>query len=172
MSAPKLSYISFEEFRADIEALANAIKGASWVPDYIIGIGRGGLMPGLFLSHALGLPLLTIDYSTSIPDFSDELLAKLALRSASGENLLFVDDINDSGRTIGRLRAALAANSLPGNIRFAVLIDNVVSTEQVDYRTRSIDRTIVKDWFVFPWEAVAATDSIVEDAQEVPERTR
>jgi hypothetical protein len=41
----------------------------------------------------------------------------------------------------------------------------------VSYRARVIDRRVVKDWFVFPWEAVATADAIAQDAAEIPERT-
>ena len=86
--------------------------------------------------------------------------------------MLFVDDINDSGRTITHLRGALAAaGAVEGSVRFAMLIDNVSSAERIEYSARTIDRTVTKDWFVFPWEAVAPAAAIAEDAAEVPERT-
>jgi hypothetical protein len=55
-------------------------------------------------------------------------------------------------------------------VRFATLIDNTASAEQVDYRHRTIDRRETKDWFVFPWEAVAPPAAIEDDAAAVPER--
>jgi hypoxanthine phosphoribosyltransferase len=112
-----------------------------------------------------------VDYSSQVQDFADEPLVKLARRTREGQHLLFLDDINDSGRTIAHLRGALrAAEAVPENIRFATLIDNVRSAETVDYRARTIDRTVNKDWFVFPWEAVAPAQSLIEDAAAVPER--
>ena len=96
---------------------------------------------------------------------------KLARRTRDGERLLFLDDINDSGRTITHLRTALAAaDAVPGAVRFATLIDNESSAERVDYRHRTIDRQVTKDWFVFPWEAVAPAASLEGDAAAVPER--
>ena len=59
---------------------------------------------------------------------------------------------------------------MSGAVRFATLIDNSVSTERVDYRARVIDRTVTKDWFVFPWEAVAPAASHLADATAVPDR--
>jgi hypothetical protein len=55
-------------------------------------------------------------------------------------------------------------------IRFATLLDNIVSSQRVEYRAREIDRTVTKDWFVFPWEAVAPAASIAADAAEIPQR--
>jgi hypoxanthine phosphoribosyltransferase len=163
--------IPHDEFVAAVHALAALLADDDWKPDFIIGIGRGGLAPAVYLSHATGMPMLSVDYSSQVKDFADEPLAKLARRTQTGERLLFLDDINDSGRTIGHLRDVLsAAGAAPGSIRFATLIDNVSSAQKVDYRARTIDRTVNKDWFVFPWEAVAPAQSLVEDAAAVPER--
>jgi hypoxanthine phosphoribosyltransferase len=165
------THIPQDDFVTAIHALAAALAADGWKPDFIIGVGRGGLVPAVFLSHATGLPMLSVDYSSQVKDFADEPLAKLARRTAKGERLLFLDDINDSGRTIGHLRDTLAAGgAAPGAIRFATLIDNVSSAQTVDYRARTIDRRDTKDWFIFPWEAVAPDVVIAQDAAAVPER--
>lgn len=164
--------IEQDEFVAAIHTLAAVLTTDAWKPDFIIGVGRGGLAPAVFLSHATGLPMLSVDYSSQVKDFADEPLTKLAKRTQTGERLLFLDDINDSGRTIAHLRAKLAeGDAVDGSIRFATLIDNVSSAQTVDYRARTIDRRVTKDWFIFPWEAVAPSAAIEDDAAAVPERT-
>ena len=168
---PNFSNIAHGEFVAAVRDLADQLAADAWRPHFIIGVGRGGLVPAVFLSHASGLPMLSVDYSSQVKDFADEPLVKLAARTRAGERLLFLDDINDSGRTITHLRLQLAAaEAKPGAVRFATLIDNESSAERVDYRHRTIDRRVTKDWFVFPWEAVAPVTAIEEDAAEVPER--
>ena len=169
---PVFTEIAQDAFVAAIRDLAAQLAATTdWKPDFIIGVGRGGLTPAVFLSHATGLPMLSVDHSSQVKDFADEPLVKLAARTRAGERLLFLDDINDSGRTIAHLRGALAAaNAAPGSVRFATLIDNVSSAERVDYRARTIDRRRTKDWFVFPWEAVAPASSLVGDAAAVPGR--
>ena len=169
---PIFTPIPQHEFVAAIHILAaKLVEDTEWKPDYIIGIGRGGLVPAVFLSHAIGLPTLSVDYSIQVKDFADEPLVKLAARTREGERLLFLDDINDSGRTITHLRGALAAaGAVEGAVRFAMLIDNLSSAERIEYSARVIDRAVTKDWFVFPWEAVAPAAAIAEDAAEVPER--
>ena len=169
---PIFTPIPQHEFGAAIQILAaKLVEDTAWKPDYIIGIGRGGLVPAVFLSHAIGLPTLSVDYSSQVKDFADEPLVKLAKRTREGERLLFLDDINDSGRTITHLRSALAAaGAVAGAVRFAMLIDNVSSAERIEYSARTIDRAVTKDWFVFPWEAVAPDSRIAEDAAAVPDR--
>ncbi|MDB5696832.1 MAG: phosphoribosyltransferase [Sphingomonas bacterium] len=170
---PVFTPVSHEQVVADVLAIAAAIAADDWRPTCLIGVGRGGLVPAVYLSHASGLPTLSCDLSSNVADFADDVLVRLAGRTHSGERLLFVDDINDSGRTIGLLRATLArAGAAEGAVRFATLLDNIASAQRVDYRARTLDRTVNKDWFVFPWEALAAPDTLAVDAAAVPERIR
>ena len=53
--------ITHEEFVAAIRALALQLADDAWKPDFIIGIGRVGLAPAVYLSHATGLPMLSVD---------------------------------------------------------------------------------------------------------------
>jgi hypoxanthine phosphoribosyltransferase len=167
---PTLTPVDQPEFLTAIHYIATRIRESGWEPGFIIGLGRGGLTPAVYLSHATGIPMLSVDHSSHLPDFAAELLVKLAGMSRA-HRLLFVDDINDSGSTITHVKAALAdAGADLANVRFAMLIDNVVSAERVDYRFRTIDRTRNKDWFVFPWEQVSPVDKVIEDSAVVPER--
>src|SRR5690606_27081693 len=126
---PIFTAISHEQFVADVLALADAVRAdPDWQPDFIIGIGRGGLAPAVYLSHATGTSMLSVDHSSQVPDFADAPLDRLAERTRAGERLLFLDDINDSGATIAKLRAKLAAaGAVARGVRFATLLDNIVS---------------------------------------------
>lgn len=169
MSEIVFTPFTHEDMVAGVHAIAEA--ATEWSPSLLVGIGRGGLTPAVFLSHRMGLPLVSIDHSTRIAQFGEELVAVLARRTQGGDRLLFIEDINDSGRTIGEIRTALAVQgALPEQIRFAVLLDNVRSSQRVEYGFRTIDRAVQKDWFVFPWEAMAPREALTEDAMQVPER--
>ena len=171
MSEIVFSPYSHDDMVEGIEALAAAMEAEGWRPALLVGVGRGGLTPGVYLSHRMDIQLVSIDHSAGIASFGAALVAVLAERTRAGDQLLFVEDINDSGRTIGAIRAALAVQGAIGeNIRFAVLIDNIVSAQRVDYRHRMIDRSVTKDWFIFPWEAMAPRTKLTEEAMEVPER--
>ena len=172
----ELSYIAYSDFLAMVQKLAQIVAKGSWQPDYIVGIGRGGLVPGVYISHALQIPMLSIDHSSKVPGFADNLLHKVVHMRAEGSRMLFVDDINDSGGTINYVRKVMreavneAAATDGDDLRFAVLIDNASSQARVEFAVESIDRTTDKRWFVFPWEAVMTADRLVEEAAAVPER--
>lgn len=168
---PTLTPFAQDAMLEGVAAIAAAIAADDWRPDYLVGLGRGGLVPATYLSHARGTPMLSLDLSSGVPAFAEALIDALAELARGGKRLLVIDDINDSGGTIARVRDALAAAGAPAtHVRFATLIDNIRSSARVDYRFRTIDRAVVKDWFVFPWEAVAPTPTLIAEAGEVPER--
>jgi len=171
MSEPTLYYIPYERFLDEVEALAQRIAADGWDPTFLVGIGRGGLVPGAYLSHRTGLPLLSVDHSSGEHGFGDELLDKLAAKIRDGARILIVDDINDSGGTINYLRSAIEAKTGgPEGLRVAVLIHNTRSDARAEYRGSEIDRDVDKSWYVFPWEALAPRETLKEEALEVPER--
>jgi hypoxanthine phosphoribosyltransferase len=78
-------------------------------------------------------------------------------------NVLIVDDINDSGATLDWIRrdwySSVAGLRLPTDlwwhdrIRIAVLINNLGSSETVDYCGVNLDKRINPCWVCFPWES-------------------
>jgi uncharacterized protein len=51
----------------DIEDYTNTliikIKMDNWIPDLIVGLTRGGLLPATMLSHAMGIEMTALDVS-------------------------------------------------------------------------------------------------------------
>ena len=173
MTEIRFSHIGYDRFLANIEALATTIEDNDWRPDFIVGIGRGGLTPACFLSHRMSIPMLSVDHSSKVYDFGEALLMRIAGFTAAGEKYLFVDDINDSGKTIDHLRAMIRDHGGdPANVRVAVLINNASSGQSVEYASSTIDRRVNKDWFVFPWESVARREVLDDEAREDPNRLK
>jgi xanthine phosphoribosyltransferase len=170
-TGPELYYVPYEAFLTDLEAIARKIEADSWKPDFLVGVGRGGLVPAAYLSHRTSITMLSVDHSSGDAAFADELLAKLAAKSREGSRILIVDDINDSGSTIAYLRNVLVSHGCSEPyIRVAVLVNNLRSKAQVEYAGTDMDRGQDKRWFVFPWEAVASPAALLGEAAEVPER--
>ena len=168
---PVLLYLPYERFLEEVETLAQAIEADPWTPDVLVGIGRGGLVPAAYLSHRMGIQMLSVDHSSGEAGFADELLDKLAAKIGDGRRVLIVDDINDSGCTIQYLRAAIEAKTGDSTgLRVAVLVHNIRSKAKVEYHGSKIDRDHDKRWYVFPWEAVAPRSTLKVEALAVPER--
>ena len=175
-------YYSEKQVRAWIHSIAREMYIDRWRPDYIVGINRGGLVPAAMLSHFLDVPMHTLDVSfrdSSIGPESNLWMAEDAFgyipvdmqqgidkRSDATykKNILIVDDINDTGRTLQWIKDDWQSSCLPNdtdwkyvwnsNVRFAVMINNNDSKfNDVDYTGLEINKLETPVWCVFPWEA-------------------
>ena len=108
----------------------------------IVGVSRGGLVPGVILSHALDIPFEPLQWQTRDGNKKDTL--SVALKSTEDPNdILFVDDICDSGLTIGSIR-----NIFPES-QWAVLYSKK-GDMGIDFEGERLYNN--KQWIVFPWE--------------------
>lgn len=121
---------------------------SAWIPDIVLGINRGGCIPGVYLSHRLKRPHEVLDVRlrdhTATPNLG--VLEKLAQKQ---NKILIIDDINDTGATFQYI---LDKFGKPKNIKFAAVINNKPSPVQMDYRGYEIDKDENPQWIVFPWE--------------------
>jgi hypoxanthine phosphoribosyltransferase len=120
-------------------------------PKCIVGLSRGGLVPGVKLSHYLDIPFYALN--------KDESNLWLAEDALEGTEMLIVDDINDTGKTITELKKDWSDSHNDwtkifnnGNVKFAVLINNEASTTEVNYIGFTINKLENPEWCVFPWE--------------------
>ena len=119
------------------------------------------------LSHYLDVPMHTLDVSFRDGGTGPESNLWMA-EDAFGydsekKNILIVDDINDSGRTLQWIKEDWPSGCLPdderwsetwnNNVRFAVLVNNDASNfKHVDYVGTHINKLENPCWVVFPWE--------------------
>ena len=157
----KKVYYTDTQIDAMIHKIIRQIVKDNWIPDYVIGITRGGLVPALKISHYLEIPMETL--KVSLRDGGEsESNCWMADDAYDGKNILVVDDINDTGATLEWLKKdwALSAyrddpkwNSIWNqSVRFAVLVDNDASATEVNYIGESINKAADDAWIVFPWE--------------------
>jgi hypoxanthine phosphoribosyltransferase len=144
MSNPNIIKYTHHDFLTDIDTLAIKINEYSKTVkpiDTIIAISRGGLVPGVYLSHRLKLPLKVLEYSTrdGMVDMSQGSLLWLV----SIKNAIVVDDIADSGRTLNFVQ------SMNLDLPTAVLIQKEMSDHNANLFAR-LDTGL--DWYSFDWE--------------------
>ena len=156
-------YLSDKKVEGMIHDIIRQMNNDNWMPDYVVGITRGGLVPALKISHYLGLPMETL--KISLRDGSDdgcESNCWMAEDAYDGKHILVVDDINDSGATLEWLKKDWSLSAFRNDpkwndiwnetVRFATLIDNDASPTQVNYIGKSINKAEDDVWVVFPWE--------------------
>jgi uncharacterized protein len=106
----------------------------------VVGISRGGLIPGVIVSHILNVPFEPVSWQTR--DGYSQDAEKVAENNHG--TTLFIDDICDSGLTMDDV-AELAPLA-----KRAVLL-NKRNDKGIDIVGQALYN--MDEWVVFPWEA-------------------
>lgn len=142
--------VTWENFGEWVENIHTQIVSSEWRPDVIIGLVRGGAVPAVALSHKFNVPCVNFRIAFRDFDSQDDMAHIYDWANVFGKNVLVVDDINDTGRTIKYIKESYNVR----NTKFATLIHNAVSTQQVEYYGKMIDKSDNDLWVVFPWENI------------------
>lgn len=178
-------YYTESDLRGQLHNIIREMQKDNWRPDYIVGLTRGGLAPANMISQYMDIPMHTLNVSfrdadigpesnlwmaedafgyvnyegTEFPAPADRLLSDPALR----KNILIVDDINDTGKTLDWIVGDWISSCMPSsdawdtvwgnNVRMAVLVNNEASAfKDIDYCGETINKAETPVWCVFPWE--------------------
>lgn len=115
----------------------------------IVAISRGGLTLGHLLSDLLRIPISTITIQ-SYTDIQKQGEVKLTTKLQSpvkNKNIVLVDDVADSGKTLERAKKYLK-HLLPKSITTVTLYYKTHSVIRPDYFARITDK-----WIIFPYES-------------------
>jgi len=111
----KLWY-SWNEMRRDVNILCREIVLDKFDPQVIVGLSRGGLVPGVMMSHWFQKPFKPIKAALrDFPEWEDYLPKK------SDRRILIVDDICDSGETFERMKDYLLKNAGFSTLRSGIV---------------------------------------------------
>ena len=143
----KKLWYKWNEMRRDVNTLCRTISLDKFDPQVIVGISRGGLTPGVMMSHWMQKPFKPIKTSLrDFPEWEDYLPKK------TDERVLIVDDICDSGETFQKISDFITERGVNVEVRFASLWWN----NEVDFEPHYYVQECAKDsegiWIHFPWE--------------------
>ena len=151
MSQTNKLWYDWKEMRRDVNSLCREIVLDKFDPDVIVGLSRGGLTPGVMMSHWMKKPFKPIKTALrDYPEWEDYLPRK------TDKRVLIVDDVCDSGITFTRIREYIQKNSLKEincDIRFAVLWWNNEIEFEPNYYVNEIAKDSTNTWIHFPWES-------------------
>jgi hypothetical protein len=133
------------------------------MPQVLVGILRGGMIPAVILAHTLGLRTIravevthtTVD-GVDVPKTDVPVVVRPdTLGDLAGMDVLIVDDIAGTGETLATT-AALVRCAGAGRVRTVACVVNETNWHQA--RTEQPDDvltyvgTVVQGWVIFPWE--------------------
>ena len=97
----QLMQISWDKITTDCTHLYNKIIESKFEPDLIVGILKGGIIPATILAYKLHCKLNTVGYSSYIRGKHCTIKEYSSLHEDldSIGNILFVDDLSDTGDT-------------------------------------------------------------------------
>lgn len=142
--------ISWQDVCDCITQIEHSLSVDQWKPDMIVGIANGGVIPATLLSKRLSIPVRTAIVQLrdgSIQERNHDV--EIAIRN--GKNVLFVDDINDTGATLQHIKDTwyIDESCWGNNVRTAVLHTKFATRFGTDYQTYTFDSDT---WVVYPWE--------------------
>ena len=156
---PDRENLTWELFGVAERELSAQIVASGWMPDLIIAIARGGLIPAGAIGYAIGIKAMgamNVEFYTGIGETLEEPIILPPLMDASelpGKKVLVVDDVADSGKTLKLVMDLLRSQGLelgdetvPVDARSAVIYRKPRSIFAPDYCWKETDK-----WINFPW---------------------
>lgn len=135
------TYLNWSDFNYLTKQIAEYYKSSDI--KVIVGLSRGGLPLSVTLSNIMGIPMVPLEWQTRDGSVQDvDKLLSLSNKYQSNE-VLFVDDLCDSGTTIKQIKGYFKEAT------FATLIDKLPQEGLVQYAP-IVDES--NSWIVFPWE--------------------
>lgn len=144
--------LTWERFGTAARELAAQVVADGFTPSIVISVARGGLVLGGAMTYALGVKLadaINVEFYTDVEQTLPDpvLLAPMLDADAiRDQQLLVVDDVVDSGRTLALVLKLL--RGFGADARSAVLYTKPQSVVAADYVWAETDK-----WIVFPWSA-------------------
>ena len=136
--------ISWEQLHRDSKALSWRLHDKEKPWKGIVAVTRGGMVPAAIIARELGIHYIDTVCITSY-DWKAQGRAKI-LKSVegSGEGLLIIDDLVDTGAT-----AKIVRNMLP-DAYFATIYAKPAGKPLVDIYVTEVSQDT---WILFPWDS-------------------
>jgi hypoxanthine phosphoribosyltransferase len=158
----KKVYYNWNDIDTAVNNIILQMYNDNWRPEYIVGLTRGGLAPAVMLSNKLNVPMYTLDVRLrdTPNNYKPESNEFLANKGKTGHNILIVDDINDTGKTLqwiwndwqGDWPCKESREMWHNCVKTATLTNNDSSNFNIDYSDQQINKLEEDLWIIFPWE--------------------
>ncbi len=161
--------VSWEEIEDWCKSLSDKIISGQ-IPDAVIGMSRGGLVPARIISDKLLRKEL---YAVKTEHWgltaSKDGTAKLKQGLSSdirGMNVLIVDDITDTGQSM-KVALDYVRSQSPKSVKTAAMLHISHSEFTPDYFAKEISDS-QWTWFIFPWNVFEDVMNLTEKVLREP----
>ncbi len=154
--------LTWQGFGDACRQIAQQIADSGWMPDLIVAIARGGMLPAGAISYALGVKAngaINVEFYTGVGKTMAEpeiLEPYMDISSLEGKRVLIVDDVADSGKTlklimdlISEKGLSMGGDSAKVDARSATIYLKPTSIIKPDYIFKQTDK-----WINFPWSVL------------------
>ena len=154
--------LTWQGFGDACRQIAQQIADSGWMPDLIVAIARGGMLPAGAISYALGVKAngaINVEFYTGVGKTMAEpeiLEPYMDISSLEGKRVLIVDDVADSGKTlklimdlISEKGLSMGGDSAKVDARSATIYLKPTSIIKPDYVFKQTDK-----WINFPWSVL------------------
>jgi uncharacterized protein len=143
--------LSWEAVARDTKRLSHAIRQSGYMPDIIVAVTRGGLIPARIVSdylHIKDIATIKVEHWGIAATPDEKAILKFPLNAdIKKKKVLLVDDITDTGDTL-EISVPYLMGFDPEEIRSATLLHKTTSHIVPEYFVRKIGRW---RWIIFPW---------------------
>lgn len=151
----KFEVLTWNQTYDALLSLANKIEKSEFVPDVIVGVSSGGLIPARVLFDLLNVPVLACADVDLDKRKGQARLTKPVSVAVSDRKLLVVDEVADTGNSLKSVKAYLTKEGAR-EVKTAAIYTKRWSVFEPDYFEKRTSRQIV-----FPWEIKKTVESIV-----------
>lgn len=151
---PDRENLTWETFGEASRYLSQEIVDSGWMPDLIVGVARGGLIPAGAIGYAIGIKemgAINVEFYTDIGATLPEptiLNPRLDTESLTDKKVLVVDDVADSGKTLDLVVNMLKETA--SEVRSAVIYTKPTTIFEPDYSWKKTEAWINFAWSVLP----------------------
>jgi hypoxanthine phosphoribosyltransferase len=149
-NTPEREVLTWDDFGDATRTLAHDVLSSGFTPDIVVAIARGGLLLGGSIAYALGVKscgALNVEFYTGVDERLPEPVVippMLDGGSLRDKNILLVDDVSDSGRTLALVRELVGASG--ARVKTVTLYTKPGTVLVPDYYWKSTSQ-----WITFPW---------------------
>jgi uncharacterized protein len=148
---PILTHPSWWTCERGAHNIAMAVTKAEVEVDYIVALARGGLVPGVCLSHILKVPMISCNYSSRKGNGDDKnhanVLPEIPQNGITRSTILIIDDIVDKGYTMEEVCNHYEPSC---KVWSAALYTKTDAAHKPNFFWQEIPDD--SPWIIFPWE--------------------